>query len=209
MVERKKWNTTVPDGRITIAGIKTGTVGVLRLQILCLVTSPMYIPVVRYQFSENVGLACMGQGPYDPCIHCGTYYYLEPGTGIYLSSKKTLITPYPMIAYAYLLGGTEDAINTVIEKIAPAPDMKKRLRRTLTNAINMIQADPFTTMISFRQEDVKSIEQELCALARQSDIDTIIITYPDGLKAGKPEVIDTRARSISFASIVSAVKSAD
>lgn len=168
-----------------IAGMRTGDNGLIHVPCTSTIEGDLWIPVLRYQVPGTEGLFRIYEGKYDPAVHCGTFYYLTPDLHIYLKSKKTMIVPILDIAW-YLLRGTKPTkwMQKIIDKCAAG--------ETLTEAD---YAGGHTFGIR--------LDQPVCTLARTAGIDVVIITYPFGSE-WHPEVLDTRDRPTSFASLVRA-----
>lgn len=179
----------------------------MMLPCLSLISDPLYIPVLRYQARSNVGLFFKSE--YDPQQHCGTYYFFDPGPGIYLRSGKTLVAPDPIFAYFYLLGGNELALNTLIEEMLPGISdrsmievYKDWLRNNMNNCLTGRELQEMEESLDiFTAQNSESVEQQLCFLSRQLGIDIVLLTYPMIWKQNKSEVIDTRNRLDSYSSL--------
>lgn len=180
---------------ISIAGILLTTGQIEPVRCMSLWSEPLFIPVLRYQRADNTGLIGR-KTPYNPAVHCGTYYYLDTGPEVYLLSLRTLIAPYPELAYYHLLGADPAAIDRILEEsAAPFPTPYRRKIEDMYSTCLANEAIVSSPSIG------KNIEQQLCHLARGQGIDVIIITYPVGPKAGRPEVLDTRSRDTSWSAL--------
>ncbi|CAH6419115.1 Hypothetical protein HVR_LOCUS309 [uncultured virus] len=189
------------------------------LPCLVLLDGPVYIPVIRYEASGGKGLVPF-KTEYNTETHCGTYYYYEPGSDVFLLSNKTLIAPLPEIAYYHLAG--DDAINKLSSIIFPfgargrfSPGQQNYINDFLYQVVKNQCSTGMTGMTGMSGNytynsvvNAKSIEPHLCMLARQTGIDVIIITYTMSLGAGKyndkygsSEINDARIRTTSYDSL--------
>lgn len=177
-----------------------------------IVEGSLYIPVLRYQEETGVGYINMSKkSEYDSRIHCGTYYYIEPDSNVYLISHKTLIAPFSEIAYYYLLGADEKALRTLvsdsfeIENISSdqqfyIDDFAEKIVQIYDQCIHGEPVSRIATLPSpkFRDTKIKfkDIEQKLCSAAQQKGIDTVLLTLSH--KPTGSEIFDTRQRSDTY-----------
>ncbi|CAH6419131.1 Hypothetical protein HVR_LOCUS325 [uncultured virus] len=181
------------------------------LPCLTLLDGPLYIPVIRYQIAEGRGFMHYTT-EYNEKIHCGTYYYYEPGSDVFLLSNKTLIAPLSELAYYYI--GGDNARNKLSDVIFPPnQSWSPEQQNFINHYLNLIETSNCGVSGSYTNPPdtipvpVKSIDQSLCMLARQMGIDAIVITYTQNLygkhfaKYGLTEVNDTRARTVSYDSL--------
>lgn len=186
--------------------------GTIYQSYVLLVETPMYIPVVRYAIKSGGGFLFGGIQITNGKEFCGTYYWLEPDSDIYLLSNKTLVVPNDDVGLYVLLGGTKENFITAIDKYYYyyGRDDPYLARENLTNKIlsNYNRAakgqlpldEPRLDELEY--EIKLDIEQEMCKLANNMGIDTIILFGQETHKFGfASEIIDTRARKQSYDSL--------
>ncbi|CAH6419154.1 Hypothetical protein HVR_LOCUS348 [uncultured virus] len=162
---------------------------------------PIYIPVIRYQLSETQGLFT-SYSEYDPEIHCGTYYYYEPASDIFMLSNKTLVAPLPELAYYSIAG--DDARNKLSNVIFPYDKPRSSDEQNyINNYLDQIENNQITNNYGFVPKN--DIQQPLCMLAKGMDIEVIIVTYTmfinNVLGKTSTEIIDVRPRNVSYDSL--------
>ena len=172
------------------------------LDCYSVIDGPNYIPVLRYETAGGT----LYFDKYDPDNYCGTYYYLEPESNVYLQSNNTLIVPDIKLAYYHMYGRNAEAsrklfyeLYEIISNIDEAFLTKLLsafhdfIESLYIQCIGSIQFDqPFHKSLQFKEEN---FEQKVCFHARQLGIEVIIIT---GLIDENPEVIDTRPRPNNY-----------
>lgn len=171
-----------------------------------LIEGDLYIPILRYEalFTKT------SKTDYNPDIHCGTYYYFDPGPNRYLYSTQTFISPHPALTYFHLLGANQQALETVVndtrKKVSPAND--DLFREWLLTTYELVQhPERITQPMEIFSDWRKNIESKLCQLARSRGIEVLVNTFTfvtDGI-SGKyltTEVVDIRPREVSYASVV-------
>lgn len=166
-----------------------------------LLYQPLYIPVIRY--TTNEGSSIGKTDIFIEDIHCGNYYYYEPYSDVYLLSNRTMFVPGPDLAYLYLHGGDELALNRIINEKYP-----NGLDQFSTIKINNIQKS-FNTWLNGESAKLSNglgIQQELCFLAKSMGIDTIVIMYSLNINnintyIKDDEIIDVRDRGESYESL--------
>lgn len=169
---------------------------------------PLFIPVVRYASSGGIsdihGQLHVSRNPdFIEGVYCGTYYFQEPYSDVYLLSNRTLFAPHPDLAYYYLLGEDENALNTLIHQKFTGYD-EDVLPRYLDWLRNSMDAWKSGQNITDKLFMTNSIEQELCFLAKNKGIDAIVLMYSSlSIKILKKinEIIDVRSREISYKSL--------
>lgn len=189
-------SVAITDPQITtkLIGIATGQ-SFIPSNCFSIVNGPLFIPVLRYQKSENEGGMIYGSTQYNENTYCGTYYYLDPGPQVYLLSNKTLIAPNPIIAY-HLLTGTDDVSLNQAISIIYSPPITTQQRNKLENYLNIYKMWVKDEVNNCNNREVLSLdsvdeevgkffdkayrqdmEQDLCILAKRFDIDAVILTY--------------------------------
>lgn len=189
-----------------------------RLYML-LIENPMYIPVVRYAYSSGKGFIYGDRN--DIKDTCGTYYWLEPDSKIFLHSNKTLVIPNRDVGLYVLTGADREIYKTLIDENYDYNGMNKEKDKDLF--IDKIEAEyqralkdipphneyeddkefwPNLGRTPFTQKVGRDLDDELCRLARLSNIDVYVIVREDKHRYRyASEVIDTRSREISYNSL--------
>ncbi|CAH6419370.1 Hypothetical protein HVR_LOCUS575 [uncultured virus] len=175
---------------------------------IAILDGPIYTPVTRYTTTTGEGvMSTLFKSKYDPDIHCGTYYFYEPASDVFMLSNKTLVAPSPQVAYYYIAG--DDARNKLSNMMFP-PDIKRTPEQLnyINEYLNTVEGKEYSTevLLNNRTPKTVNIQQSLCVLARQIGIELIIITFNYGTPFNhfnkvSTEIIDTRARDISYDSL--------
>jgi len=187
------------------------------------IQDPLYIPVVRYvRYVNNVAIG-MFQKDIMTSQYCGNYYFYEPYSDVYLLSNTTMIAPHPDLAYYVLLGSNQSAFDTLVkDKFSTLKDLntdflpdyfKTNLIPVYLNWFNMLLKDwtsgrneYYLTEQEYIDVEGTDIEQKLCFLAKQYNIDIILFTYSTTFNEEqshkfRDEILDTRSRERSNVSL--------
>lgn len=154
------------------------------------------IPVTRYGTIET-GMFYTNVSPEK---QCGTFYYFEPESPFYLTSRKTLIALNKVMA-TFHLWNYEDMVKFV----------RKNCKDYFTDNAYMLEIlDMIDKSPSFYYKRYEQIaggdagfDQILCNLAREKGFDVVVI----GRAAGKHtydniEIMDVRDRNVSYQNLV-------
>lgn len=163
------------------------------------------LPVTRYSQGMSKGLYYTDKSTDQ---FCGTFYYYEPESSVFLSFKTSIIFKNKIKAMAYFFpeqGGLsdekyeeypEDMKITPLEYLgADAEEHDSEYLESLGDAKYYVGAKRF-----YAAEDI--YDQPICIEARKRDIDVIILTHMVGSRQIVSEVLDTRTRQESFLSLV-------
>lgn len=202
-------------------GINKGDINLSR-SLLLMIENPVYIPVLRYALAGGRGFiyGTWGLNQPLPTNICGTYYWLEPDSGIYLLSNKTLVIPNRNVGLFVLLGTDKNIFKDVIDNYYTyngKDNIKEQSKDIFINKI-MINYDralkgeqPLNEYNLNRTlwpdgmdpfSPIGDMEIELCNLARTAGIDAMIMVREDTHKYRyASEVIDTRPRDKSYNSL--------
>ena len=139
------------------------------------------VPVMRYQRST-------GSLYYDPSEEefCGTFYYFEFGSNIFLVAKWILITNNKIIA-AKELGMS-------IKEVAKLLDVKITEIEKFWEGELVPLEDEY-----YAYED--ELDQSICTLARKESYDIILLKMMNGTNRYVTEILDVRVRKDSFDSL--------
>lgn len=167
------------------------------------------IPVTRYSSGMSRGLYHPNGGSY-----CGTFYYHEPQSGTLLAYKTSLVAFNKLDALSKL-----DPSRNIIDFKKTNPllmehyegKLPKDLRLTPMEYSRIKHKNYGGTISQNRYYVGKLLElyaaedefdQEICLLAKDQDIDLIILTHMVGSHQIVTEVLDVRDRNDSFNSLI-------
>lgn len=184
--------------------------------ITAIIDYPSLIPVTRYAGGMHKGMfhpVASEEGGY-----CGTFYYFEPSSDIYMRTETALLAPNRIVA-AIRLGRS---ISSILDEYAPVVEMGEEylgvhphqlgigLQRNLPQNDREAWTKVIYDMVAGRwdydsdrpelSEDF--LDQDLCIRARERGYDAIILSNNSGLNRVVSEVLDVRRREDSFHSLV-------
>jgi len=158
------------------------------------------IPIVRYGCSsengcyykaKNVAAGTNASGPM-----CGTFYYFEPGSDIYLMCETAKIFENKFAAMKYFV-----------------PNIFEPNRSDLRKEYGISKFEMVMPLFEYRKQHFHHfypllyaledpLDQALCKLARKRGINVLVFAYMTGAERIVTEVLDTRDRQSSFDSLV-------
>lgn len=142
----------------------------------------LVIPVMRYQRST-------GSLYYDPSeeSYCGTFYYFEPYSSIYLFCNWVLVTDNKILAARELGMSIEEVAEILEEEVKEIEDFWEGRR--------LIPLDD--EFYSYEDE----LDQDICKFAHEEGYEVIILKMMNGTNRYVTEILDVRSRSKSFQSL--------
>lgn len=184
-----------------------------------------YVPVTRYSESPETGLYHTEKKE----GMCGTFFYLEPESTIYLTGESFLVSQTKCSALNYILEhhSLPDELITVANK-----KITKYMHKNTYNIVwerDELKSDLLYTPVELHEEieygdedEVKSMvqyplytgelldlyaaedlfDQILCRCAREVGIKIVVLTRMVGAKQIVTEVLDTRDRAGCFSNLV-------
>lgn len=148
------------------------------------------IPIMRYQTSSEGGLfyaeAKVGES------HCGTFYFFEPESNIFLTCNNFLTATNKIHAYV-LLGGSID------ELINKGKNSEKFRLVPYDEIITASKGNKVTTEISYELDGI--IDPIICKMARELEYDVILLIELFDFRQFITEILDARPRAESFSNI--------
>lgn len=180
--------------------------------------SDIYIPVNRYQ-SGNIGYLTAHGG--EQKQWCGTFYYYEPDSPYILYAPKVLVS-WNKITACLDLGVEFDIVYNVIYKSRKdwiifdddgtdglpnnmgfsVPDgTKEEQWISVIKAYQNRTLDPYIHQDQFYAAE-DELDQIMCEVARDQEIDVLILKYMTGETRIVTEILDTRTRKSSFENIL-------
>lgn len=181
-------------------------------------------PVIRYGAGMSRG-AYTPAAPFETSIndYCGTFYYYEPGSNIFLLAKDILIVPNKLMASVYLLekrttlsliyrhldsfgkflpskpdqGGYSGLDNQLIFDVSGKkyPAWDYFLDAMISGRHDFLNHYPSLYALEDR------FDQPICQEARRKNFELIIFTTMTGMNRVVTEIIDIRPRAISYANL--------
>jgi len=162
-------------------------------------------PVIRYGAGMSKGTYTKTYGANATESFCGTFYYYEPDSTIFLRARDILVCPNKLCAMAYLVGVSETA--RMFDR--DIKDGNQTYRRTPVRDI--LDADSWDQLITemvvgnfdFTQhrETMYALEdrfdQPLCNASR-GRFELVVLTSMTGENRVVTEILDTRSRQLSF-----------
>ena len=164
------------------------------------------IPILRYAHGMSRGTYHLGNG--ENLSYCGTFYYYDIGSNLFLNSGKTLVSFNKASAYKYLAGDEEINANK------PSDIFYNFVRSLGKGDINAFVRGDYSKLpfdengilkngnyadYMYASED--EFDQPLCVKARENGYDCVILLRMFGKNRIVTEVLDTRDRSVSFDNI--------
>ena len=176
------------------------------------------IPVTRYSYDVSKGAYFDKDKKQD---YCGTFYYWEPSSNIYLIMGKSAYYPSKIIAL-YELEPENEVLDEVIENFIIKAERNGLVDKNLDyvekyqEMINMLSADnkissniygfdnffddvdkgDYIGGIFYAMED--DLDQPLCIAARKAGLDTLIFSRMPSIRRVVTELLDTRSREESI-----------
>lgn len=148
------------------------------------------IPVMRYQ-NESGTLFFNNSEDQEYNNFCGTFYYFEPESEIYLLSDNVLIARNKIHAAA-ILGFSEDEIVEILFRNSEDP-LDLELIRSFMDGNNV-------PLENYAMED--PLDQPICARAKDQNYKVIVLTEMVGTNRYVTEILDTRIRAESFKNLI-------
>lgn len=141
------------EGSVKYVGIKKGNKSISR-ELLLMIEEPLYIPVIRYAYETGKGFV-FGDREL-PTDYCGTYYWLEPDSGIYLLSNRTLVIPDRDKGLAAL--GVTKGINLLKRDTITDPEVKlcKTAERMGIDVVIMISEESHAYQYASEVIDIRN-----------------------------------------------------
>ena len=181
-----------------------------------------YIPVTRYGAGMSRGLyydeTNQDDGQDDELAEqgsefCGTFYYYEPGSDVYLHCGNLLLAPNKILACEYL-NRIYNKNKKHIKHLLQLKGLQSSLRdfkvgKMLADAKAQQDGLPYKPsgydFLKYRgdmyaQED--SLDQELCILCGYVGVEVVLLTTMTGASRVVAEVLDVRPRHMSFANLI-------
>ena len=152
--------------------------------------TPIAIPVARYQGSSG-SFYVIGDDDsgYDETSICGTFYYFEPESKVFLLTTSVLVAMNKIHAAA-MLGMTMEEIREFL----PEEDLADQQTLKLSMAGYQVS----TSFFSFNSY----LDQNICNLARNQGYDLVVFRELAGKGGNLTEILDTRIRSKGFRNLV-------
>lgn len=189
-----------------------------------IISDTIYLPINRYQNSS--GSLFFYNDPFTAKLktiirgtkeYCGTYFYFEPTSPYLLKSKRTLVVPNKILAFLYfkmqngnvkLESAVEELIQIIwdysIEYYLKFYSVKKKYKTTLHDSIKQFIIDMFYGRINtnvfhpFLYPVKDALDQPICLMANNNDIETILLTTVTGEFRLVTEILSTRPRKFVF-----------
>lgn len=179
------------------------------------------LPVTRYASGMSKGLY------YDDDINkssfCGTFYYVEPESTTYLTFSTYAIYRNKHEAIADLVSKSDvaDFTDPIVDRYYNAPERFPDLSLMMTpseyskiifrETIEEFDKPYYWEKVPTRQHYVgrhlnlyaveDEYDQDLCKVAREAELDVVILTHMVGAFQLVTEVLDTRERLTSFSNL--------
>lgn len=178
----------------------------------------VFIPVLRYQKGMSGYLTVIDNNEEEK-NWCGTFYYFEPDSNVYLLAPKVLVTwnkitacsdlgiPFETVADAVYLAmenymssdENDNEFETFPENIGYNVEGETK-REQWDNVVRGFQnrsLDPLKHVPEFYAVE-DAFDQMICSIAKSEGIDVIVLKYMTGETRTVCEVLDTRDRVHSF-----------
>lgn len=173
------------------------------------------IPVIRYALGMERGLYYTESSK----SFCGTFFYLENDSDIYIKSERTLVTPNKLTAYIYLYGKNnllsyiEHDHNkygnvTDDESDVQFPKWEKYLKdlyginEEFKNGSNQFPKRDFSVFNLFSYGIEDTFDQPICNEARKQQFDIILLTTMTAHDRIISEVLATKGRNTVLEDLV-------
>lgn len=172
------------------------------------VHQPSLFPVVRYGAGMSKGTYTKTYVSKTDEEFCGTFFYYEPDSTVFLRATNILFCPNKICAMAYLIGIDETAkIFDSDFKVGTQQYHRTRVREVLdatswNGVITEMLVGNFDFTIHYPEmyalED--RFDQLLCNAARDR-FELVVLTSMTGETRVVTEILDTRSRNLSFQSL--------
>ncbi|CAH6419113.1 Hypothetical protein HVR_LOCUS307 [uncultured virus] len=175
---------------------------------------PIYIPVIRYASTDGVGYTINiteSEKQYVDNTHCGTYYFYEPASDVFMLSNKTLVASMAELAYLYIAGDdARNKLSDILFSFNKPRSLEEQIY--MEQYLNKIEGKEYSIEIVDNPPNnvhvfnvAINIEQKLCFLAKSMGFEAIIIIYETSERSYRAktetEILDVRPRNISYNSL--------
>lgn len=172
------------------------------------------LPVARYAAGMTKGLYFDQETPQDTC---GTFYYLEPESTTFLA-YKTRDTFFNKTVCSLAFDGeaqkySDAPIHEHISGVLPADlmmtpteamekDVIKDYEKILEQDTSFLSQKRYVGYVGDLYAAEDYLDQDICVKGRERGLDVIVLTHMVGMYQVVTEILDTRGRTESFASLL-------
>jgi hypothetical protein len=168
-----------------------------------IISGDFYIPVLRYQ---EEGQDAFYFRKSTLVSYCGTFYYVQDNSEVYLHGQTIMVAENKLMA-AFSLGMTIEELNRLGGESYYFMIMDHNLQSKLPNSfmefLNQVKDDfrrffPRKRAPEYFYAFEDFLDQSLCRLARERNVELVMLTDMIGKTGYVSEILDVRKRSESF-----------